>query len=421
MNEVFEHPDPDWTPIVRWGDSIPMKWVRVSEGLWFIWAPRQISTDEPGGLNTWRNDFRISSHYVPDRQTSCAPSNLSPPSHLTNDATVDWFGDHPASWGGYPDGRSMVILSDFMVTCSPSKVRFRQAYSYAGRDLGFYYATHVENPPTEPFSKWASGGFGPVSPPNASERLWYYPTPDGRRWVGTFDIEPEGLTFNRSAELPLPILPTDDEIEAERAKIDEEKQTHGDLWPLSQMQRDLAQSTELMNLVGQDSFAAEFQLFVRQGDFVHLKSGKLVRFTTDDNGAWMLSELRCYHEPWRECEMYPKEENPEVRETLVRLFAVAGYAPYEVAIDEQAYLANLQTIWETMPAKLKQEVVGEQDKVQALVLAWAIGEFWSQNDGWNLSLHNVDTEEIHLKGGHLPDAIRIAQLVEEGQLSGNIG
>lgn len=395
-----------------------MKWVRVASGLWFMWPPRQISTNEPGGPNIWRNNFRNSRCYVPDRPANSLSSEVNPPDYGTPREPVRWFGDHPASWGGYPDGRTMVALRDFVIAYPPAIVRFRLATSNPVRELGFYYASHIENPPTEPTSTWASSGFGPLSPQNAKERLWYYPTPDGRRWVGSFDIEPDGLTFNRSNKLPPPCLPTDREIDAEDAEIQDDVKAHGRAaeWPLLRMTRDLGGSKELMELVGDDSFAAQFQLFFRDNDFVNLESGKQVHITSDDCGTWVLSDLRRYREPCQACEMYPKEESSEIREQLLRLFAEAGYAPCEVAIDQVAHQAMLHTIWDTMPKKLQQAILGEQEKINVPTLAWAMGEFWSESNGWTLPGPDNWPEEISLRGGHFADAIEIAQLMNEGQL-----
>lgn len=215
-----------------------------------------------------------------------------------------------------------------------------------------------------------------------------------------------------------PILPTDEEIEAELTEIEEEKQWAGDLWPLSQMRRDIAISDEFMELITVSDFAQQFRLFFLNNDMVHLQSGKMVRTTTDDTGAWILADLRGFGEHWRQCEAGPKEgEDSAARDTIVRLFAEVGYVLSEVEFDEDAYLERLWSVWETMPLKVKREVLGEDGKVQALVLAWAMGEFWSQENGWIIELQGSSAEEIRLRGGHIPDAIKIAQMVKEGLLS----
>lgn len=399
-----------------------MKWIRVSAGLWFVWPPRQFSTDEPDGPNVWRNNDGNENAYKPDRPSSFASTNLQPPTYSKPDKPVIWCGNHPASWGGYPDGRTFVVLSDFKIAFEPARVHFRFARSFPGRKLGYYYPEYIDSPPIEPACQWAAGDFGPLFPPSANERIWHYPTPDGRRWVGTFEIEPEGLTFHRFSELPSPVLPSDKEIEAELAKIEEEKKWAGDLWPLSQMQRDIAESDEFMDLIRGDEFAQQFRLFFLNNDMVHLPSGKTVRTTTDDTGAWLLADLRCYRERWQQCDYFPKKgEESAARDTIIRLFAEVGYAPHMVEFDEQAYIDRLRAIWETMPSKVKREVLGEDGKVQVIVLAWAVGEFWSYQNGWVIASQDASTEEIRLKGGHIPDAVKIAQLVEDGLLSRDIG
>ncbi len=417
MKSVFDHPAPDWTPALQWGDSIPMKWIRVSQGLWFVWPPRQFSTDEPDGLNIWRNNNGRDNTYKPDRPSSFASTDPQAPDFRVPKKPVSWHDSHPASWEGYPDGRTLVILSDFEVAFEPAKVRFRFVRSFPGRELGFYYPEYIKNPPIEPACKWASGDFGPLSPPDAKDRIWHYPTPDGQRWVGTFYIEPDGLTFHRLSQLPPPILPSDSEIAAELTKIEEEKEWAGNLWPLSQMQRDIAESDEFMELIRGDDFAQQFRLFFLNNDMAHLQSGKMVRTTTDDTGAWLLADLRCYRERWQQCDYYPGEgEDSAARDTIVRLFAEVGYAPHMVEFNEQAYIDRLRAIWETMPSKVKREVLGEDGKVQALILAWAMGEFWSYEAGWFIASQDRSTDEFQLKGGHLPDAIKIAQMVKEGLL-----
>lgn len=84
---------------------------------------------------------------------------------------------------------------------------------------------------------------------------------------------------------------------------------------------------------------------------------------------------------------------------------------------DEVHQETLKSIWETMPAMLKQGICDEQGKVNALTLAWAMGEFWSSEDGWNV--HPLPAgDEFHLQGGHLPDAIQIVKMVEEGRLPG---
>lgn len=418
MHEAFEHPHPHWTPVLEYHERVPMKWVQVGPGLWFVWPPRQFRTDEPDGPNIWRNDNGRNNVYEPDRPSCFASTNPQPPEFVKLEKPMRWFDDHPASWGGYSDGRTMVILGEFKIAIGRSNVHFHLARGYPGRELGFYYPHHIENPPTQPASKWASGGFGPLSTPDANERLWYYPTPDGRRWVGTFHIEPSELQFSRCETLPPPILPSESEIASEKAEIAEELETHGDLWPLSQMKRDLAQSDEFMELIREDQFAQQFRLFFLNNDVIHLQTGKRVRSTTDDDGAWILAELRCYREHWQECNNFPREgEDPAARDKIIKLFSEVGYAPLVANFDEAAHLAALQSIWETMPGKLKQNICDEQGKVSAMTLAWAMGEFWSNKGGWNV--HPLPAgDEFRLQGGHLPDAIQIAKMVEEGRLSG---
>lgn len=422
MTQAFEHPAPDWTPNLRWGDPIPMKWTRVSEGLWFVWPPRQFSTEEPDGPNVWRNNGGEDNAYKPDRPSSFASTNPQPPTYCSRSEPVSWYGNHPASWGGYPDGRTFAIVSDFEIAYEAAKVRFRFARSFPGHELGYFYPEYIENPPIKPPCKSAAGNFGRLSSPDAKERIWHYPTPDGRRWVGTFEFEPDSLTFHPLSELPSPVLPSDEEVEVEIRKIDEEKEWAGDLWPLSQLTRDLAGSEEFVDLIRTDEFAWQFRLFFLNNDMIHERSGRTVRTTTDDTGAWILADLRCYQERWQQCDFYPKEgEDPAVRDTILRLFAEVGYSPHADEFDEQAYTDRLSAIWETMPSRLKQEVLGDDGKVQALVLAWAMGEFWSFDNGWVIASKNDTTDEIQLNGGHLPDAIQIAQMVEEGLLSGDFG
>lgn len=420
MHEAFEHPDPDWMPVLEYGAPVPMKWARVSPGLWFVWPPRQFCTDEPEGPNIWRNDNGRGNVYKPDRPSSFASRQPQPPEFGSPQNRMKWLDDHPASWGGYPDGRTMVIVGDFKISIEGCNVCFRFAKSYPGRELGFYYAAHIESPPIQAASEWASSGFGPVAPPDADKRLWYYPTPDGRRWVGTFRIEPSGLEFRRSDELPPPILPSESEVEAEKVEIAKEEKIHGDLWPMSQMVRDLAESDEFMERIKEDQFAQQFRLFFLNNDLIHLHSGKRVRSTTDDEGASILADLRRYREQWRAFDSLPQEgADSAACDTIIRLFASVGYAPLDIDFDESAHLSKLTTIWEAMPAKLKKTLLNAEGKVSAMMLAWAMGEFWSPEDGWKV--HSLPAgDEIHLKGGHILDALKIAEMVEEGQLLGNV-
>lgn len=413
MDEAFQHPDPDWAPKVNYGDPIPMKWVRVDPGLWFVWPPRQFYTDEPDGPNLWRTD---DTYYKPDRPSGFASTNPAPPQAGLLQSPINFLDDHPASWGGYPDGRTAVVLGDFEIAFETIRVRFGLARSFPRHRLGYFYPRFIKSPPTNPPSEWASIRCGGLSPPMANERLWYYPTPDGRRWVGTFHIEPNGVEFGRCSALPPPLLPTEDEVAAEAALIEQEKDVHGDCWPRSQMIRDMATSDEFMDSIKEDKFAQQCRLFFLHNEFVHLNSGKRVRSTSDDEGAWILADLRCYRESLYD--VFPKEEDPAAVETIIRLFADVGYAPLVVEFDEAAHLATLKSIWETMPAKLKQNICDEQGKVNALVLAWAMGEFWSREGDWNLAPLPAG-DEFRLQGGYLPDAIQIAKMVEEGRLSGS--
>lgn len=416
MHEAFHHPDPDWAPRVNFGDPIPMKWVRVSPGLWFVWPPRQFQTDEHDGPNFWRagrdsND----TYYTPDRPTGFASTNPAPPQWDPLQPPLKFHDDHPASWGGYPDGRVAVVLGPFEIAYETTKVRFELARSFPGQRLGYFHPRSMFNPPLSPPSEWASAGFGSLSPPEATERLWRYPTPDGRRWVGTLHIEPNLVKFRPCSALPPPRLPTESEVAAEAALIEQENDLYGDLWPRSQMIRDLAMSADFMSAIKEDEFAKQCRFFFLNNELFHLNSGKKVRSTSDDEGGWILARLRCYCE--YQYDIFPRKEDPAAVATIVRLMAEVGYSPLVGNFDEAAHLAALQSIWETMPGKLKQNICDEQGKVNALTLAWAMGEFWSSEGGWNV--HPLPAgDEFHLQGGHLPDAIQIVKMVEEGRLSG---
>ena len=332
---------------------------------------------------------------------------------------TEWSGSIPTRWWAHDDGRTSVSMRELQVNLPPSKVSFTLARSFGDYKLDYFYPSFIWNPLTVTPSPWASCRCGPTSPPNALDRTWFYPTPDGRRWVANAWIEPDGVTIDALPDL-LPLsLPSDAEIDAERKEI----QKYCDLGvpeerPRSLMLHDLAKSTKLMELVGDDEFAADFQMFVRHNDFRHVPTGMRIAFSSDDNGAWMLSVLRRYGEDWHDCELYPKSNSIENLGALEPLFRKAGYvvdAP--PPIDEESRRSHLKQIATSIPRSIAEHILSRPDLSPVIQLAWAMGHFWSEEDGWmEPDLPLTSPEYQSLQGGHLAMAGEICKLIETGEL-----
>lgn len=416
----FEHPDPNWTPRLAWGDRIPLHWVRVSAGLWFVWPPRQFETLELDRPNVWRFNSG-SSGYEPERRYHGAPVEAVPfTQETTENPLTEWGGSIPAQWSAYDNGRVIVSMRDLEVSLPPAKVNFRLAHSFVDHQLDYFYPSFIWNPPIEPRAAWASCRCGPLSPPNASERSWFYPSPNGRRWVGKAWVEPTGVTFAPLDHL-LPLdLPSDAEIASEEEKLRKifrlEEGEPLNVRPHVLMLRDLAGSAKLMELVGGDAFAAEFRNFVFDTDFLHKPSGKLVDFSSDNNGAWMLSVLRRYGECLTDCE-YLNGSAKEYHTPLEQLFREVGYVVYDPPVDEEARRDRLKRIGESIPRSILEHMLGRQHVPPTIQLAWAMGHFWSEDDGWTEPALPLSSEEYRsLKGGHFPDAAEIVDMIKAEEI-----
>lgn len=80
-------------------------------------------------------------------------------------------------------------------------------------------------------------------------------------------------------------------------------------------------------------------------------------------------------------------------------------------LDSDARKARLMKIWESMPAGLKAELTAEGIP-DALSLAMIMGYCWRPDDGWSYPPNEpIDAGEIQLKGGHLPTAMGIVELL----------
>jgi len=85
---------------------------------------------------------------------------------------------------------------------------------------------------------------------------------------------------------------------------------------------------------------------------------------------------------------------------------------------DEVQIERLAQIWNTMPEKLKQLTLLESEYPNSAYLARFMGEYWRDDTGWTFS-GEVDPDIFldDAQGGHLPDAIDISQMVEDGLLS----
>jgi hypothetical protein len=417
---AFQHPDPDWTPRLAWGDPIPLQWVRVSAGLWFVWPPRQFETIEPDGRNVWRRGSLGS--YEPARACRTIPPNAEAPSYETKKAApTQWGGSLHACWRKYDDGRAFVTPGELEVSLPPSRILFKFARSFGQHVLDYYYPGHIWDPPISPPSPWASCSCGYLSPPEATQRRWRYPTPDGRRWLANAWIEPAGITITPLPSLPPLKLPSDSEVEQEEHvlrkvfSLEDGQPLHVRPHPL--MLRDLGASAKLLDLVGEDAFAGAFESFVRHNEFLHEPTGQMVDFNSDNNGAWMLSVLRRYGEGWQDCEYLQNPKSIDFRATVEELFREAGYAVYTPPpVDEDARREDLKNVFRTMPASIGQLLLEKSHLSFVMAMAWAMGHFWSEDEGWTEPELPLSSEYRSLVGGHLGAAGEIAKMIEADEI-----
>jgi hypothetical protein len=422
----FEHPDPDWTPRLAWGDHIPLRWGRVSPGVWFVWPPRQFETLEPDGPNIWRYKSG-QGLYEPDRPCKAIPLDAEKPNYDSPKIhLMEWGDPIAARWWNHDNGGTTASIGDLTVSVPPSKVRFQMARSFPGHKLDFFYPNFMWEPPTSPPSPWASCRCGPTRAANVADRPWFYPTPEGRRRVAHVWIEPTGVTIDPLENL-LPLdLPSEAEVASETQELrkifslEESAPLH--VRPPSLMLHDLAESTELLELVGDDTFAADFQMFVRHNDFLHTPSGKMVDFSSDNKGAWMLCVLRRYGEIWQDCEIFG-EANPENRSLLEQIFQDVGYVVYDPPVAEGARRDLLMSIGATIPRSIVEYILSKPDVAPAIQLAWAMGHFWSEEHGWTEPELPLSSDQYRsLQGGHIPAAADILTMIEAGEIRlGDLG
>lgn len=415
------HPDSDWTPRLAWGDSIPLRWVRVSPGEWVVWPPQQFETVEPGGPNIWR--FGDWGGYHPVKPCEIVPADEKAETGESREApATEWGSSAQTRWSLYDDGRVVVSMCDLKVNLSPCTVGFKLT-RYGDRKLIQFFPDFIWEPPTVTPSPWAlargvKGAF------NSRRRTWFYPTPEGRRLVANVWIEPTGVRV-RSLDKLLPLeLPSEAELtsdEQELRKIyglEEAAPLH--LRPHSRMLRDLANSAILMDLVGDDAFAAQFNRFILDNQFIHEPSGNIVEFSSDNNGAWMLSVLRRYGEIWQDCEVFRNALPHQVdwSFTLKRLFQEVGYTIFACPpIDEEARRAQLKIIAHSIPCSIGEHVFNQSGVPLPVVLAWAMGHFWSEEEGWREPEFPLTSEKYRsLVGGHLPTALEVVKLIGVGEI-----
>jgi hypothetical protein len=161
---------------------MPLRWVRASPGLWHLWPPRQFETSEPDGPNIWCHLSRGS--YAPVRPCRIVPPH-APAADCGGSETIQtgWGGPVPAQWSHYEDGRTLVSLGRLEVNLPPSRVSFNWVSSFPGHELDFFEPSFIWNPPISPPSQWASCRRASIAEADVLARSWFYPTPDGRRWV----------------------------------------------------------------------------------------------------------------------------------------------------------------------------------------------------------------------------------------------
>lgn len=83
---------------------------------------------------------------------------------------------------------------------------------------------------------------------------------------------------------------------------------------------------------------------------------------------------------------------------------------------DDAQTERLAQIWRTMPEKLKQLALVDRAYPDAYALACFMGEFWHDDSGWSYDGGDLIPDVFDLKGGHLPDAFEISEMVENGSL-----
>lgn len=327
MTDPFDHPDPDFTPTIEWGAPIPLRWERVGAGFWHVWPPTSFILAGDG--SEWRLGEGISngSFYEPVEPNKVVAYG-APVSHDFGHESpiVEWGEDLPSNWNRYDDGRLNVHLGTLRARCGDGLVYFRQFY----RDANFYYPSYyLPSPSPDAWTRsplsgraeymgyaWGSRGYA---------LHWRTPTGDGRWRLGQLRIEPPHTRFEaQDALMPL-ILPTEEEIEAERRSyLYEGAFNRGDLH-YETMMVDLAGHRELMDLVGCDAFAAQVQRFMADHDLARARDGKLVYFGSDRNHGGILSVLRRYGETYMMYDSNWARGEPEAQRRIERMFAEAGY------------------------------------------------------------------------------------------------
>lgn len=130
---------------------------------------------------------------------------------------------------------------------------------------------------------------------------------------------------------------------------------------------------------------------------------------------------------------------PAYYDAAMRDIAGAGYCEYEngkakwlpavTAIMEARFLwidgrtvdeirgARLIEIWDKMPDEVRDLALSGCGYPEPMTLAFLMGHFWNESTGWNFKPGDLDPNTFKtLKGGHLPDAIGISEMVKSGYL-----
>lgn len=316
-----DHPDPEFTPTLAWGDPIPALWQQVALKNWRVWPPIQFRTCLSSNVVTWRREGEGSSIFLPDAEISeIAPGSVHECGFGGGAPAINWGDPIPSRWARYEDGRASAQLGRLRVRIGPSELLFRDSF----RRPQFHYPSWAINVPSPARAishvKYHGGPLGSID----ATRSWARPAPDHRWALGTLLIESTELTFvDASGLLPLH-LPSEAEVAAaEQDRMNEGERLRGERHYLS-MISDLVKSEELMKRVGDDRFSAQVQRFLSDQSFRRKDTGARIFFTSDRNFGVILSILRRYGEDYMMYDCNWAEGDPVEQARLKVIFEEVG-------------------------------------------------------------------------------------------------
>lgn len=327
--DIADQPDPNFCPLLGWGDPIPLHWQCLEPGRWLAWPPKRFRTLASEGPVFWTLRSGTSDYglYEPDAEvTSVPPGTILDIKFGWESPIVDWGSASPCRWTRHDDGGASVQLGVMRVSLPVGQLLFdlvsRTAWPYF--EPTFAHKVVLSDGVVGNAENMTSRGvLGMV--PVIKDKVWRRRGP-ARRWIlGHLSVGPTGSRFIDASDLLPLTIPSREQIEAEEmSRLSPEERARGDVLYIRLIEA-LSQSQDLMDQVGDDAFAEQLQCFMSENELLRIDNGGKVVFTSDRNYGVILASLRRYGEPYTMYNSSWAEPDAVVQAMIKRLFEAAGY------------------------------------------------------------------------------------------------